>query len=124
MEEKKEETKEEKEEKKNLIYWTRVKPLFLGTYEAKQTKLNVAGAAVDPIITFLEEKIKEGVEEVIKAMPRKTKGEHKDELIRKTIKASDVRKAKTAHTKMIKDATKVAKPKKAPVKKKAKKRRR
>ncbi|MFX1450849.1 MAG: hypothetical protein ACFFCM_08405 [Promethearchaeota archaeon] len=106
------------EEKKSLIYWTRVKPLFKGVYEGAETKLNVAGAAVDAIIGYLEERITEALDEIVQAMPRKTKGEHEGELIRKTIKASDVRKAKTSHTKTVKAAEKALTPKPAPAKKK------
>ncbi len=109
------------EEKKSLIYWTRVKPLFKGIYEGAETKLNVAGAAVDPIIGYLEERIMEALDEIIKAMPRKSKGEHEGELIRKTIKAGDVRKAKTAHTKLVKTAEKAMAPKPVPKKKPKKK---
>ncbi|MHA1299215.1 MAG: hypothetical protein ACTSO9_07270 [Candidatus Helarchaeota archaeon] len=111
------------EEKKSLIYWTRVKPLLRGVYEGEETKLNVAGAAVDPIIGYLEERIMEALQEIIDAMPKKTKGEHEGELIRKTVKASDVRKAKTAHTKLMKTAEKAMAPKKPVKKKKAKKKR-
>ena len=105
------------EENKALIYWTRVKPLFRGVYEGEETKLNVSGAAVDPIIGYLEERIKEALDEIMVAMPRKTKGEHEGELIRKTIKPNDVRKAKTAHTKLIKAAEKAMAPKPKPAKK-------
>jgi hypothetical protein len=53
-------------------------------------------------------------------MPRKSKGEHEGELIRKTIKPGDVRKAKTAHTKLLKAADKAMAPKPVPKKKKKK----
>ncbi|MFX0135057.1 MAG: hypothetical protein ACFFDN_15555 [Candidatus Hodarchaeota archaeon] len=104
-----------------MIYWTRVKPLFKGVYEGAETKLNVAGAAVDSIIAYLEERIMEALNEIITAMPRKSKGEHEGELIRKTIKAADVRKAKTAHTKLTKAAEKAIAPKPVAKKKPKKK---
>lgn len=115
----------EGEKKANLLYWTRVKPLFRGVYETKETKLNVAGDAVEKIVEYLEGKIKEGVDEIVAGMPTKSKGEHAGELVRKTIKAADVRKAKTAATKKGETLKKLEKEKAAaakPAKKKKKKR--
>ena len=112
----------EGEKSGKLIYWTRVKPLFHGVYEGNETKLNVAGDAVDKIVEYLESKIKAGIQEIVDAMPKKSKGDHAGELVRKTIKVADVRKAKTTASRLQNLIEKIQKEKAKPAKKKKKRR--
>ena len=106
-----------------LIYWTRIKPKFRGVYDSNEVKLNVAGDAVEKIVEFLEGKLMQGIEEIVDAMPKKSKGEHAGELVRKTIKVADVRKAKTAASRQQAQLEKAVKAATKPKPAKKKKRR-
>ncbi|MHA1144330.1 MAG: hypothetical protein ACTSRW_06290 [Candidatus Helarchaeota archaeon] len=114
----------EGEKSGKLLYWTRVKPLFRGVYEGNETKLNVAGDAVEKIIEYLEGKLKAGIQEIVDSMPKKSKGDHAGELVRKTIKVADVRKAKAAASRLQNILEKAQKEKAKPAKKGKKKKRR
>jgi len=72
----------------------RLRELLRGVYNNEETRLNVAGAAKEPLLKWLEDLIKEACECIVEAMPHKTKGEQEGQLARKTIKKSDITKGK------------------------------
>ncbi|MHA1265900.1 MAG: hypothetical protein ACTSRS_11780 [Candidatus Helarchaeota archaeon] len=82
------------EAKKPLIYYSRIRELLRGVYEGKETKLNVSREAKDPMINWLEDLIKIALESLVEAMPTKSKGEQEGQLSRKTVKKTDITKAK------------------------------
>ncbi|NVM31445.1 MAG: hypothetical protein HWN65_21585 [Candidatus Helarchaeota archaeon] len=82
------------EVKKPLVYYSRIRELLRGTYEGKETKLNVSKEAKEPIINWLEDLIALALEALVEAMPAKSKGEQEGQLSRKTVKKGDITKGK------------------------------
>lgn len=77
-----------------LVYYSRIRELLRGTYEGKETKLNVSRDAKDPMINWLEDLIKLALDNLVAAMPTKSKGEQEGQLQRKTVKKGDITKGK------------------------------
>lgn len=82
------------EAKKPLVYYSRIRELLRGTYEGKETKLNVSKDAKEPLVNWLEELIGVALDSLVEAMPTKSKGEQEGQLSRKTVKKGDISKGK------------------------------
>ncbi len=72
--------------KPQFILSSKVKALFLGP---NGEKIRIAGDAKDKVMQYLDEKVKEGVQELIQKLPTKSKGAKKGELKRLTLQPDD-----------------------------------
>ena len=64
---------------------SKIKDLF----KVKGQNIRIAADAKDLVHKYLDNKVKEGVEEILAKLPRKTKGDSKGELKRITVFPSD-----------------------------------
>ncbi len=64
---------------------SKIKDLF----KVNKQSIRISAEAKDMVYKFLDDKVKEGVEEILNKLPRKTKGDSKGELKRITIFPSD-----------------------------------
>ena len=99
----------DEEKKKPLVYYSRIRELLRGVYNGQEVKLNVAGVAKEPLLSWLEDLIAEAAECTVEAMPHKTKGEQEGELSRKTVKKGDVTKGKRIFRERYKESKKKGK---------------
>ncbi len=53
-----------------------------------------AGDAKDSVLKWLDKKVEDNIQEIIDALPKKSKGKSKGELKRKTIMVEDIKKLK------------------------------
>ena len=64
---------------------SKIKELFV----VKDQSIRISADAKDMVYEYLDNKVKEGVEEILNKLPRKTKGDSKGELKRITVFPSD-----------------------------------
>ncbi|TFG19177.1 MAG: hypothetical protein EU530_07095 [Promethearchaeota archaeon] len=64
---------------------SKIKDLF----KVNKQSIRISAEAKDMVYKFLDDKVKEGVDEILNKLPRKTKGDSKGELKRITIFPSD-----------------------------------
>jgi len=65
------------------------KELFVHKEGKNKIKIRISAGAMDKVMEYLDNKVEEGVNELIEKLPQKTKGEHKGELKRITILETD-----------------------------------
>jgi hypothetical protein len=64
---------------------SKIKDLF----KVKEQNIRISADAKELVYEYLDNKVKEGVEEILAKLPRKTKGDSKGELKRITVFPSD-----------------------------------
>lgn len=72
------------------IKFTTIKPLFSVKEGDKDVQVRISGNARELVKKYLDDKIVEGVNEILSKLPRKTKGEQKGNLKRFTIRDTDL----------------------------------
>ena len=65
------------------------KELFVHKQGKQSIKIRISAGAMSKVMEYLDNKVDEGVKELIAKLPTKTKGEHKGELKRITILEED-----------------------------------
>ncbi|MHA1734502.1 MAG: hypothetical protein ACTSU5_21395 [Promethearchaeota archaeon] len=72
--------------KAQFVLSSKIKTLFVGP---NGEKVRISGAAKSLVLKYLDDKVKEGVQELIDKLPKKSKGKNKGLLKRITIQAED-----------------------------------
>lgn len=91
------ETNTEQTENAEFVRFSKIRKLFVAetieNKEKKEIKLRISGDAKFDVMRYLDEKVKQGVMELVSLLPRTSKGENKGSLKRVTITKDDVEKA-------------------------------